>query len=185
LKPTPYVLALLGGLALAACKSNSVGQSMGRSDASTRGTVKTDKQDLNFEPDDALAKTASDASVEAVKYAKQRFDVVLDGSDASMADLERILDSFYRQKTDAGPDSLAVTRLGALFGSYVGEVFRKNHGGKWGFITGDAQRFPGVRADRSGQLFWPWGRVQNRIINGPADNVSDYYRVIVRDDVYK
>jgi len=186
LKPAQHwsaVLVLQGTLALGACKSQPVAS---RSDASVRrGIVKTDNEGMKFEPDAALAKTASDASHEAVKFAKQSYDVVLDWSDSSVSDLERLLETFYRQKLDAGADEKKVAQVGAVFGSYVGEVFRRNHGGQWGFITRDEERFPGMRANRSGQLFWPWGRVQHRLSNGPADNVADYYRLIVHDDVYK
>jgi hypothetical protein len=188
LKPAfAHALILTSALVTGACKSRSVGQATAyRGDASLpRGLVKTDKQDMKFEADAAIAKTAADASRDAIQFAKQHFDVVLDGTDSSIVDLERMLDIFYRQKADAGPDEHTISQFGALFGSYVGEVFRKNHGGQWGFITHDDQRFPGMRADRSGQLFWPWGRVQNRISKGPEDNVADYYRIIVRDDVYK
>ena len=31
------------------------------------------------------------------------------------------------------------------FGSYVGEVFRRNHGGEWGMVTLGDHRFPGLR----------------------------------------
>jgi hypothetical protein len=180
-------LVLCGTLALfGACKSRSFDSATAsRADASPHGVVKTKKEDMKFEPDDALAKTAADASRDAVDFAKKNFDIVLDGTDASVSELERLLDAVYRHKPDAAPDERTVSRFGAMFGSYVGEVFRKNHGGQWGFITSDGPRFPGMRADRSGQLFWPWGRVNNRLLNGPGDNVYDYYRIIVRDDVYK
>ncbi len=39
--------------------------------------------------------------------------------------------------------------------------------------------FPGLKADGEAGLFWPWGKVQNRIITGPEDNVWDYYQVLV------
>jgi hypothetical protein len=187
LKLAPLYAIVFSGFALGACKYKSGDSSADfRADADARrGSVRTDRQGMGFEPDEALAKTAATASQDAVKLAKQNFNVVLDWSDSSIGDLERVLDGYYRLKLDAGTDEQALSQVGALFGSYMGEVFRRNHGGTWGFVTQDASRFPGMRAEHSGQLFWPWGRVQNRIVNGPSDNVVGYYRIIVRDDVFK
>ena len=50
------------------------------------------------------------------------------------------------------------------------------HGGYAG------QEFPGLKADKGDTLFWPWGKVHNRLVNGPEDNnVWHYYQVLLRD----
>jgi hypothetical protein len=41
--------------------------------------------------------------------------------------------------------------------------------------------FPGLTAARDGARFWPSGRVRNRLVNGPEDNVWHYYQVLVAD----
>jgi hypothetical protein len=66
------------------------------------------------------------------------------------------------------PDS----KLG--FGSYVGEVYRRYHGGRWGMLSGDGMRFAGIEA-RDGGLFSPWSRAYKRIVDGKEDNVLSYY----------
>ncbi len=60
------------------------------------------------------------------------------------------------------------------FGSYVGEVYRRNHGATRSIVTLGGHNFPGLRTT-SGVNFWPWGRAFNRITKGSEDNVSDYY----------
>ncbi len=69
--------------------------------------------------------------------------------------------------------------MAKVLGSYVGEVFRRNHGATWGMVDLEGQSFPGLKASGQAGLFWPWGRVQNRIRNGPQDNVWQYYRHLV------
>jgi hypothetical protein len=93
----PFRAVVLFGLVVGACKSRSTEQMVAyRSDAAVRrGMVKNDKEGMRFEPDETLAKTAADASQNAVKLAKQSFDVVLDWSDSSIGDLERVLDLYY------------------------------------------------------------------------------------------
>jgi hypothetical protein len=64
-----------------------------------------------------------------------------------------------------------VLQFAKLFGSYIGEVFRRNHGGRWGIVTLEGASFPGFEAAADAGRFWPWGRVQNRLRNGAQDNV--------------
>jgi hypothetical protein len=33
-----------------------------------------------------------------------------------------------------------------MFGCYIGEVYRENHGATWGLVEMDGQRFPGLKA---------------------------------------
>jgi hypothetical protein len=64
------------------------------------------------------------------------------------------------------------------FGSYVGEVYRRNHGARWGMISLGGQPFP-VLQTKSGVNFWPWVRALNRITVGAENNVEDYYQVLL------
>jgi hypothetical protein len=77
------------------------------------------------------------------------------------------------------PSDDMVMTFAKMFGSYIGEVLRLNHGGEWGMVTLDGAKFPGFR-HTSGDLIWPWGRAKNRLVLGPEDNVFDYYRLLSR-----
>jgi len=67
-----------------------------------------------------------------VRFAWDRFQLRLDYSDASIAEVERILNELQKDFARKGPD--ARTTIGGLshyFGAYIGEVLRRKHRGKW------------------------------------------------------
>jgi hypothetical protein len=75
-------------------------------------------------------------AIDAVDYAKRRFDVTLDYSERSLEDIERILADY----TGSGllvPDDLSDAEREELWmfckmmGGYVGEVIIRNIGGEW------------------------------------------------------
>jgi len=82
--------------------------------------------------------------------------------------------------SDPTPTDEKVMSFAKVFGSYVGEVYRHNHGGDWGMVTVDGRRFPGLRT-MSGTDFWPWMRAFNRIKEGPEDNIADYYKALLKN----
>lgn len=66
-----------------------------------------------------------------------------------------------------------------VFGSYVGEVYRRNHGGEWGIVTLGGERYPGMQT-ASRTDFWPWGRAFDRITKGPEDDIAAYYSSLLK-----
>jgi hypothetical protein len=80
--------------------------------------------------------------------------------------------------TKPRPTEEQVMSFAKAFGSYIGEVYRRSHGGEWGMVTLEGQSFPGLRT-KSGVNFWPWGRALNRIMEGPENNVADYYKALL------
>jgi hypothetical protein len=132
-----------------------------------------------FAEDPKLQQIAQAYAQDAVDFARQHANLPLDWSDASVAHIETILTNLYEQIASVKPSDEQVAQFGKLFGSYVGEVFRRNHGASWGLVTLEGQSFPGLKTAGSAQLFWPWGRVQNRLRNGPGDNVWHYYALLL------
>jgi hypothetical protein len=129
-----------------------------------------------FSADPKIAGVTGAYALDAVDHAKAHFGVILDWSDGSIAKVETILARLhadYKSKAQIPDDAIAMIAKG--YGSYIGEVYRRNHGGEWGIMTLDGLDFPAVKA-RSGTAFWPIGRVTNRIKNGSGDNVAFYYR---------
>jgi hypothetical protein len=118
-----------------------------------------------------------------VEVARTRHNIALDWSDGSVEQIESLADVYWRTRPQSPPDPAAVQRMlvgiANDLGGYVGEVFRRNHGGEWGWVTGaTGDRFPGMRAP-SGQMFWPSGRARNRLADGPENNIWDYYQMLV------
>ena len=51
------------------------------------------------------------------------------------------------------PSDEQVMVFAKMFGSYIGEVYRKNHGANWGLVAMDGQCFPGMKAESSDTTF--------------------------------
>ena len=119
---------------------------------------------------------------DAIDDARDKHAIALDGSEKSISWVERILSSMHDAyaRAQPKPSEDVVMSYAKAYGSYVGEVYRHHHGGEWGIVTLGGQSFPGMQAGGSGGTFWPWGRVRNRLVNGPEDNVADYYAVLLK-----
>ena len=133
---------------------------------------------INFEADEKIQKIAEAYALDAVDYADTAFRTKLDWTDDSVMKVESILDRLYKMKAEAHPSSEQVWQFAKMFGSYIGETYRRsrNHAAKWGMVTLGGDRFVGMSPDGGDESFWPWGRVQKRLTNGDEDNVWDYYR---------
>ena len=135
----------------------------------------------NFLADQKVQQIAEAYSLDAIDLAKNQFGITLDWSDASVGNVEQMLAQMHTSyiTVTPRPTEAQVMSFAKAFGSYVGEVYRRNHGGEWGMVTLNGQKFPGMRT-KSGTNFWPWGRASNRITNGSEDNMLDYYRVLLQ-----
>ena len=56
------------------------------------------------------------------------------------------------------PSDEQIVTFAKMLGSYVGEVFRRNHGADWGMVDIDGDPIAGLRAVKSAILFWPWDK---------------------------
>jgi hypothetical protein len=142
--------------------------------------VAADAAENSFHPDPNVQKMAEAYAQDAVDFAGKQLGVKLDWSDSSIANVELALSKMSASYTTTNPKPAdeQVMSFAKAFGSYVGEVYRRNHGATWGIVTLGGQKFPGLRTT-SGVNFWPWGRVFNRITKGSEDNVSDYYAALI------
>lgn len=131
-----------------------------------------------FSTDEKVPLVAEAYALDAVDIAAKNFQTKLDWTDDSIALVEGILDKLHTSLPSDKPTDDAIWTFAKAFGSYIGEVFRKNHGAEWGMVTNDAQSFPGLRSTR-GAMFWPWGRVHQRILVGSENNVWHYYKFLM------
>jgi hypothetical protein len=137
---------------------------------------------MAFEPDDKLQQVAEAYALDAIDFARDTFGLSLDWTDRSVKHVETILGSLYDQIPTEKPSEEQVFQFAKVLGSYVGEVFRRNHGAVWGMVSVEDGSFPGLRADQTGTEFWPWGRAHRRLTNGPEDNVWHYYQVLLSEE---
>jgi hypothetical protein len=131
-----------------------------------------------FQPDPQVAEIAAAYALDAVDLAARNFSVTLDWSEFSVRQVEQMLGQLHDEMASAQPPEDAVWTFAKAFGSYLGEVLRRHHGGEWGMVSSGGQSFPGLQ-QTSGALCWPWGKARNRLVNGPEDNVWHYYGVLV------
>ena len=130
---------------------------------------------MGFEPDAKIEQIVAAYAEDAVEFARNEFGLTLDWTEDSVKHIETMLAKLHNDMPRARPTDEQVFQFAKALGSYVGEVFRKNHGAAWGTVTLGGDSFPGMRADRTGGEFWPWGKAYNRLKNGPEDNVWHYY----------
>lgn len=131
----------------------------------------------SFKPDPKIAEIAAAYSLDAADIAASNFGMQLDWSDSSVRRVEEMLGRLHDEMAQSNPPEETVWTFAKAFGSYVGEVLRKHHGGEWGMVNLNGQEFPGICQD-GGQLCWPWARAHKRIVNGPEDNIWHYYQVL-------
>jgi len=137
---------------------------------------------MAFEPDSKIERIAEAYALDAVDLAQKRFGVTLDWSDSSIQEVETILKRLHETISHAKPSEEQVFQFTKIFGSYVGEVFRRNHGARWGMVSLGSDRFPGMQTERTRAEFWPWGRTQKRLSSGPEDNVWHYFQSLNAED---
>src|SRR5581483_12320230 len=110
-----------------------------------------------FQPEEMVQQMADAFSEAAVECARHDFKVELDWTDRSIEAVEDILESLHLSLAAKKSTSHDVATYSKMFGSYVGEVFRRNHGATWGVVTLNGTSVPGLKQHSTGDLFWPWG----------------------------
>ena len=135
---------------------------------------------MSFTPDEKIQKIAEAYALDACDFLRDNFHITLDWSDSSIQHIESVMDRFHREAAKARPTPEQVMQFAKMFGSYIGEVYRKNHGATWGLVELEGQRFPGLKAQASDTTFWPWGRARNRLVDGAENNVWHYYSELIK-----
>jgi hypothetical protein len=130
-------------------------------------TIRTNLAESNFA---SLAEMMSAYAEEAVRVAWSDHRQRLDLSEASVDQLEQILDGQSAEDLDFQ------TRL---WGSYFGEVIRRRYSGEW-----ELSQYPGggVAAVPTllirGSRLYPLLKAYRRLTLGEAENLSAFYKMV-------
>jgi hypothetical protein len=151
---------------------------LGASDNRTSAFAPGEEPVSNFEADPRIQQIAEAYALDMVDHARQVHGLEIDWSDDSVQQVERIAAVIHEEYKKNRPTAEQLEAFYKMVGSYIGEVFRRNHGAEWGWVSLQGSRFPGLRA-RKGTLFWPWGRAMNRIMHGAEDDLWFYYRGLI------
>jgi hypothetical protein len=135
--------------------------------------------DAAFRPDTHIAEVAAAYALDAVELSTSAFHLTLDFSEDSIALLEVVLGKMHESLAARRPQEDRIWTFAKTFGSYLGEVFRRAHGGEWGMVTAGRETFPGLRCEPRGLTFSPWMRAHLRILRGPEESVREFYRSLL------
>ena len=106
-----------------------------------------------------------------VRFAWKKFGLRLDYSDASLTEVENVLDALQRDFVRKGPKSNAtILGLSSYFGAYIGEVLRRKHGGAWTAEVPDLNP-PSNGVEVAGLIFVPARSTYLRLTEGSAFSV--------------
>lgn len=131
---------------------------------------------MQFSADQGVARLAARRALDMVEFARMELSLKLDFSDESIAAIEEVTSALHadlRRERGALSD---VDTLVQMLGSYVGEVYRRNHGGAWGYASANGRRIVALRAATGNTLLWPIERIKQRLRGGGSNNVLTYYQ---------
>jgi hypothetical protein len=112
----------------------------------------------------------------AVELAKSRFQVTLDYTPDSLQELERLFDRVeYAMPDPESKETLGL--LTRLWGSYLGEVIRRQHGGEWIIWTDKHGKTLALQVHEA--TVFPHNKVKKRLERGPDHNIWNYYQSVL------
>src|SRR6516165_7718567 len=92
------------------------------------------RMNTSFRIDPNIDEIAKAYALDAIDIALRNFGITLDWSDKSIQLVEDMLEQLHDSLADTKPPEDTVWVFAKSFGSYLGEVFCKNHGGTWGMV---------------------------------------------------
>ncbi len=141
-------------------------------------SINTFADEQKFEADSVLAKRAAKRADELTQMVEAQFQIKLDYSDDSIEQVDIVIDKIHASFLEEQPPEEVLLPISKGFGSYIGEVYRRNHEATWGWITEGGNVFPGLKQSTGG-YFWPWAKALDRIKTNTTPNISDYYHFLV------
>lgn len=144
-------------------------------------SVNTRAENITFEVDTTVPDIAEAYYQDCIQMVKGQFQVELDGSDESIAHIEYVLDNLSEHVRVNGMSKNRVYNFAKMFGFYIGEVYKRNHGGViWGNVMIDGTEYYALgKSKDNSPFFWPVLNVMKRIYKGKEANIHQYYLAIV------
>ena len=139
------------------------------------------QNEITFTAEPKVQQVAEAYALDCIDFVKGQFKLELDGSDESILKLEPILDNLSNYVKTKGMPPERVETFSKMFGFYIGETYRKNHGGvTWGRVSINGQNYHGLgKTDTNEAFIWPVANVANRIHLGSEANIAIYYSAII------
>jgi hypothetical protein len=126
--------------------------------------------------DTKLAEDMETNARNAVELAKTRFQATLDFKPDSVQELEKLFDRVqYAMSEPESRETLGL--LTRLWGSYLGEVIRRKHGGEWIIWTDKHGKTMALQVGEA--TVFPHNKVKKRLERGSDHNIWNYYQSVV------
>lgn len=115
--------------------------------------------------------------LEAQRFSRKHFVLELNFSEASVHDIEEQVDTVsYTIRGGNSPENIEM--LSRAWGSYLGEIIRRKHGGEWVALGEGEQERLALRTPQ-GDLF-PLEQVRRRLTEGASANLEQYLQDATR-----
>src|SRR5215471_9865190 len=113
---------------------------------------------------------------QAVQQARDR-NAQLDYSENSLVEVEAILSQLAQQMNNgSSPEELA--EVCKTWGSYFGEVVRRQFGGEWSIETYPGKQFATLTLNIGGNKLFPTIKVHRRLTEGQDESVWSFYKMV-------
>ncbi|MBO9490858.1 hypothetical protein J7384_10865 [Endozoicomonas sp. G2_1] len=144
-------------------------------------SLSSNAENITFKSDPEVPEIAKAYYQDCIDMVKGQFNLDLDGSDESIKLIESVLDNLSEHVRNNGMDKNRVYNFSKMFGFYIGEVYRKNHGNViWGNVKIDGKEYYALgKSKDNSPFFWPVANVMKRIYKGREANIHHYYSAIV------
>ncbi|HEU5232215.1 MAG TPA: hypothetical protein VFU50_05095 [Terriglobales bacterium] len=139
---------------------------------------------MSTHPLNTIADMMEQYAADAVRLAHE-FGVALDYSEASLEDLERILDQLAGKIPSPEPEPRSEDSMqkeldstARIWGGYFGETIRRLWGGEWGVETYPGTVAPVISIDIGGAKLFPVMKIYRRLTKGQDENVWRFYGMV-------
>lgn len=121
-----------------------------------------------------LTSQAALRAEEATSLTLEYFHYALDFSDGSIKLVDKACDEIDKALSAQGRDE-SIAKFSFLWGCYIGEVLRRQHGGDWIEHENEWGKILALR--KNAIMIYPAEKVRKRIVNGEKESLSEYYQL--------
>lgn len=121
-----------------------------------------------------LSQLMADSAQNAIETTQKEFDIILDGSPASIALVDDAILKFIEKYKELALEDKAVFTICNLFGAYIGEVFKQRVGGQWHYDESDPQA-PYTVISYADKEYAFAGICYQRLVNDSQISVKEYF----------
>src|SRR2546423_8205547 len=114
---------------------------------------------------------------EAVKMAREGFEMELDFSESSLQKVEQILSHLANEMPESAGDT-AIDEMSKVWGGYLGEVVRRRWGGEWTIDYYPGGQYLIITLNVGGSKLFPSMKVNRRLTEGPSEDLWSFYKKI-------